>query len=126
VAGARAFLEGWKRLLEELGPGELVITVLPSDDAGRLKGTLKVGEGWVANVYLRLERTDAPVLHRYSVQLRDASGEEVLRYDNAPHHEDLPGAPHHVHIPDGIAGVTPAPSLRTIIAAIRDAIDAAS
>ena len=43
MAGARAFLEGWKRLLEELGPGELVITTLPSDEWGRLKGTIRIG-----------------------------------------------------------------------------------
>jgi hypothetical protein len=25
-------------------------------------------------------------------------GEAVLRYDNAPHHPDLPGFPHHKHV----------------------------
>ena len=122
MAGARAFLEGWKRLLEELGPGELVITTLPSDEWGRLKGTIRIGSQWLVDVYLRRDQHDPPDLHRYSVQLRDAEGREVLRYDNAPHHEHLPGAPHHVHDSGGVAPVIPAPSLRVMIAAVRNTV----
>jgi hypothetical protein len=52
----------------------------------------------------RLEFTEIVTIERYRpVKLSYRyqyvrAGEEVLRYDNAPHHPDLPGFPHHKHV----------------------------
>ena len=35
---------------------------------------------------------------RYVYHYQNASGEVIFRYDNAPHHPNLPTHPHHKHI----------------------------
>ena len=37
---------------------------------------------------------------KYSFHWQDAQGKTIRRWDNAPHHTDLPCAPHHLHIGD--------------------------
>jgi hypothetical protein len=34
----------------------------------------------------------------YSYHWTDVSGNLIRRWDNTPHHPDLPGFPHHVHV----------------------------
>src|SRR3989442_1789290 len=116
-------MEGWQRLLQELGPCELVVDLGPSDERGNLRGTAQLGQGRRLNVYLRLEFREEPRLVSYSLQLLDANDDALLRFDNSPYHGDLPGAPHHMHEREAIEPVMPEPSLRTMLAAVRDAID---
>jgi len=123
VAGAQAFLDGWERLLEELGQCDLVLEVAPLDERGELRGTVRLDGDRRLGVYLRLEFREAPRLVSYSLQLLDDRGASVLRYDNSPYHGDLPGAPHHLHKGEEIVPVMPEPSLRTMLAAVRDAIE---
>ena len=35
---------------------------------------------------------------QYSVQLRSQDGVNIFRYDNAPHHHELPTFPDHKHV----------------------------
>ena len=45
----------------------------------------------------------------YRYHWADASGNLIQRWDNTPHHPDLPGFPHHVHIerPDRVSSGRP-------------------
>ena len=123
MAGAQAFVDGWQRLLEELGPCDLLLDVSPSDERGELRGTVRLAGNHRLGVYLRLEFRDTPRLVNYSLQLLDAIGGSVLRYDNSPYHGELLGAPHHLHGGEKIVPVMPEPSLRVMLAAVRDAIE---
>lgn len=124
MAGARAFMDGWTRLLEELGSTGDLLAVIPVDDeSGLLTGAIQLAGGRRLDVYLRLRMKDSPELQTYSLQLMDSDGRCIVRYDNANHYRELPGAPHHVHVRDKIAPVMPEPSLRTMLAAIKDALE---
>jgi hypothetical protein len=39
---------------------------------------------------------------RYTYHYQDASGEMIFRYDNAPHHPNVPTHPHHKHVGSAI------------------------
>jgi hypothetical protein len=39
---------------------------------------------------------------KYSYHWQDESGNLILRWDNAPHHEKISTFPHHRHLPDTI------------------------
>ncbi|MEW5766246.1 MAG: DUF6516 family protein [bacterium] len=39
-------------------------------------------------------------LKKYSFHWQDAQGKLQRRWDNAPHHPNLPKAPHHIHSED--------------------------
>jgi hypothetical protein len=44
---------------------------------------------------------------RYSYHYQRADGTLIVRYDNAPHHPELPGFPNHKHTPAGIEPAKP-------------------
>ncbi len=46
------------------------------------------------------EFRDALSLDKYRFHYMDKHGQMFFRYDNAPHHPELPTYPHHKHIPD--------------------------
>ncbi|MGH2363559.1 MAG: toxin-antitoxin system TumE family protein [Chloroflexota bacterium] len=123
MAGARAFVEGWIHLLEELGTTQIRSGTAPADDAGILQATISLPGKCRLSVYIRLEISDDPRLLTYSLQLTDQQDNTLLRYDNASHHKELPGAPHHLHRGDAVFPVIPEPSLRVMLAAIRDELD---
>ncbi len=86
------------KLVEHSG-AELVEIDLEQDPAAsKVKGVLYFYDG------SRLEFTETVTLERYRpVKLfyvyQYIRGEEgVFRYDNAPHHPDLPTFPHHKHV----------------------------
>jgi len=116
-------MEGWKRLLEDIGPGEIILRVPESDEAGLLFGRLRLPRDCRLDVYLRLEFKDLPRLLTYSLQLMDARGGCIVRYDNAAHYGNLPGAPHHLHVGEAVFPVQPEPSLRSMLAAIRAEVE---
>jgi len=51
---------------------------------------------------------------RYSYHYQRADGTLVVRYDNAPHHPELPGFPNHKHTPAGIEPAEP-PDLSEVL-----------
>jgi hypothetical protein len=64
-----------------------------------------------------------PTWRRYSFYLQDAQGRCVWRYDNAPHHPELPTFPHHKHVgPAETAVAAPQPTLRQLLAEIAQAV----
>jgi hypothetical protein len=64
-------------------------------------------------------------LHRktYSFHYQSASGQLILRYDNAPHHTEIQTHPHHKHIEDRIEPAE-APDLSDILREIDQILSA--
>ncbi len=60
----------------------------------------------ISRGYVEVERLDEVVLLRdeqlvklrYAYHYQDRSGEPIFRYDNAPHHPNIPTYPHHKHV----------------------------
>jgi hypothetical protein len=124
MAGARAYLEGIQRLLDQVGAGAIEIRVADDDESGELLASYRLKAHCRLEVLARLAFSTTPQLHRYSFQLLDENDGEILRYDNFPYHEDLHGFPHHCHrAGKEPEGVTPAPSIRTILGAIEDEVE---
>ncbi|HLG74566.1 MAG TPA: DUF6516 family protein [Chloroflexota bacterium] len=124
MPGARAYLEGVARLLHETGAGPIDIRVTTDDTIGRLSASLRVKGRRRLEVKARLRFFTTPELHAYSFQLLEDDGAHVLRYDNVPHHKELPGFPHHRHrAGKGPEPVIPEPSIRTILGAIEDELE---
>ena len=57
------------------------------------------------------------VSYRYHYVRRD--GSLIFRYDNAPHHPELPTFPHHKHLPGGIVVASTESSLTDILDEIK-------
>lgn len=53
-------------------------------------------------------------IDKYRVHYMDNHGQMLFRYDNAPHHHELPMYPHHKHTPGKIIQTT-MPSLKDIL-----------
>jgi len=85
--------------------------------------------GRTSEFYARLRFWDRSLLHveealvtrrlgifkiRYSYHYQRADGTLVFRYDNAPHHPELPDFPYHVHIGDRVEPAEP-PDLHDVL-----------
>jgi hypothetical protein len=69
------------------------------DQVGRLRLVLDYPSGHRLCVDLALEVwLGYPLWAHYSFHLQDAQGQCVFRYDNSPHHPELPTFPHHKHV----------------------------
>ena len=66
-------------------------------------GLLEFSEFWSG------EEGEEITLREYTYHWQDAEGQLVQRWDNAPHHPDLPHAPNHVHFADGTTQGNPQP-----------------
>jgi hypothetical protein len=88
--------------------------------------------GRTSEVYVRLRFWDGSLLQmeealvvrafaivkvRYNYHYQGADGTRVFRYDNAPHHADLPGFPEHKHEGDHVVSA-PAPDLSQVLTEI--------
>ena len=51
----------------------------------------------------------------YRFNYVDSGGKLVFRYDNAPHHREVPTFPHHKHLRDGRVVASEEPSLPKIL-----------
>ena len=58
-----------------------------------------------------------PVLTRskYRYHLQDANGTLIIRWDNAPHHSEIPTFPDHRHRQSGIVEPSPSVSLNEVL-----------
>lgn len=74
--------------------------VAPTDGKLRVKAALNDGGNVELFEYVT-ESGGRIVTQKYSFHWQDARGNLVARWDNAPHHKDLPNAPHHSHAADG-------------------------
>lgn len=66
--------------------------------AAYVKGELYLYGGFVLHVAEFASVRDGEMRReKYRYHLQDAHQRQVARWDNAPHHPDLPGFPHHRH-----------------------------
>ena len=81
----------------------------PSRSLGRIAGRLRFYDGslldFAEEVELSRERQIVKIYYKYHYQRAD--GSLLFRYDNAPHHPDLPNFPCHVHIEDRVQPADP-------------------
>ena len=70
--------------------------------------------GSAASLVAKVEFKDSSLLHirdylfiegtrKYSYHWQDAQGRLITRWDNSPHHRELPTFPHHRHLPEEVA-----------------------
>lgn len=52
------------------------------------------------NLYIKIYLSDSE--YNYSFHWQKADGELIIRWDNAPHHQEIETYPHHMHIAEGI------------------------
>ncbi|MDZ7264021.1 MAG: DUF6516 family protein [candidate division KSB1 bacterium] len=73
--------------------------IAPSDGKIRLKVTFV--DGSLAELFEYVIVTESGLnLSKYSFHWQDMEGKLKCRWDNAPHHPELPNAPHHKHNAD--------------------------
>lgn len=88
------------------------------------------GSSFVAKVWFK----DGSLLHikdylfldckrKYSYHWQDANGNLISRWDNSPHHREIPTYPHHRHMSDGITESNEW-NIREILRIINDAVSA--
>ena len=76
--------------------------------SGQIWGRLRFYDGSLLEFEEKLTLRDDDIEkidYRYHYQRAD--GTLVVRYDNAPHHPELPGFPNHKHTPAGIEPAVP-------------------
>jgi Family of unknown function (DUF6516) len=117
------YFEDVARLLgEELG-AELISEPEIRKRGGQSGGlfcSLRYSDGSKLHIELWADCDDDLIFWTdYSFQYLDSENELRFRYDDAPHHHELPFFPHHLHLPDRLAGV-PQPRLRGIRERIRE------
>lgn len=94
----QAYFDLITRAIEHSGAESVEVEFDQDPLIGTVDGTLFFYDG------SRLEFTETITLERYRpVKLSYRyqyvrAGEAMLRYDNAPHHPDLPNFPHHKHV----------------------------
>jgi hypothetical protein len=71
--------------------------ISPDDGKLRIRSALTGGGAFECFLYVKDTRDRIHPL-KYSFYWQDAEGKPVRRLDNAPHHPDLPYAPHHLHV----------------------------
>jgi len=84
---------------------------------GKLRFKSNLTGGGVLECFLYVKDTDYQIHPmKYSFHWQDEEGKPVQRLDNAPHHTDLPHAPHHLHIgADHVEGFAGTPDILKFI-----------
>ena len=68
-------------------------------DDGKLRLRAKLVDGGMLECFVYCKEIGRSLqADKYSFHWQDAQGNLVRRLDNAPHHPELPHAPHHLHI----------------------------
>ena len=55
---------------------------------------------------------------KYRYHLQDADGRMIVRWDNAPHHQQVTTFPHHCHKADGSVEESPAMDIEAVLRAV--------
>ena len=67
-------------------------------DLGLFRFRLKLIDGSLLELFERFTVLDEVVqVLKYSFHWQDESGQFLKRWDNAPHHPEVPTRPHHIH-----------------------------
>ncbi len=82
-----------------------------------IKGVLHLTGGHTLHLaeYVVTE-PEPPTRLKYRYQLQGADQLRVVRWDNAPHHQDMETFPHHWHDADNMAHPSPAMDLESVLA----------
>ncbi len=84
---------------------------------GSFKARINFIDGSFLDFREFVDTSPRPVL-RYSYSYHYQKNEQLIfRYDNAPHHPELPGFPHHKHLADSTVDCRP-PGLKEVLAEI--------
>ena len=96
--------------------------VAPGDGKLRLKAVLI--DGGVIELFEYVTESGGLIcLSKYSFHWQDAHGKLKQRWDNAPHHPELPGAPHHIHHANNtVEGIMAAPDIFSVIDQIEETL----
>lgn len=124
MLAASTYLQGLEDLVVQYG-GHLreppTVLVDPADTVGQYKARVYFLDGSMLSIRLLVEtRLGYPRLLVYSYHYQDEEERPIFRYDNAPHHLDLPTSPDHKHIGPAtrtVASDTP-PSLHRVLTEI--------
>lgn len=107
------------KLLESGGVfiGDPAITIDWSNVVGGLDASVRYDNGSRLEVTLTVVGSaDYPVWTDYSFHYMDRDEKCMFRYDNTPHHHDLPFFPHHKHVGEKeVAAAQPQPSIAQIL-----------
>ena len=88
--------------------------ISPNDGKIRIQAFLNDG-GYLELFEYVIERKGELEIAKYSIHWQDRAGQLIRRWDNAPHHPDLPNAPHHLHYADmTVEGVSPNPTFSKV------------
>jgi hypothetical protein len=74
-----------------------------SDGYVRAKATLSDNSQLEFAEYVQLTADDQIDIVTYNYHWADATRQLIQRWDNTPHHPEVPGFPHHLHAPVGDA-----------------------
>ncbi len=77
------------RLVRELD----VLDLIEEESVQYLKARVELVDNSVLHVRLMISESQS----KYSYHWQAASGATLIRWDNAPHHKELPTHPHHTH-----------------------------
>jgi hypothetical protein len=75
-----------------------ILSLLQDEDFYYLKIMSNIVGGSVLHIKIYLSDQE----YNYSFHWQKESGELIMRWDNAPHHQEIRSFPHHVHAKDGV------------------------
>jgi len=82
----------------------------------RIRAELVEGGLFEVSEFWRETGNDETIRSEYSYHWQTADRQLVRRWDNVKHHQELPNAPHHVHLADGqVEGIQSPPDLETVL-----------
>jgi len=91
---------------------------------GKLRIKMALSDGGLSEFVKYVTESEGEIqLSKYSFHWQNAQGKLKRRWDNAPHHPELPNAPHHVHHEDRtVHGMMTVPDLFYVIKQIEQAL----
>ena len=88
-----------------------------SDKEAYIRGELHLHGGFVLHIaeYMITEPPDIIKRPKYRYQLQDGNDVLIMRWDNAPHHSELPTYPFHKHCKNGQTVSSPEMNIRKLL-----------
>lgn len=87
----------------------------PDSKTVYIRGTLTFADSSVLEIAIFADELHRTVnINKYRFHYMDKHGNMIFRYDNAPHHHEMPLFPHHKHFPDRVVEST-IPSLKDVL-----------
>jgi len=95
-----------------------------SDTEAYIRGDLHLHGGFILYMaeYVTVEAPDVVRRPKYRYQLQDHNNTLTARWDNAPHHSEVPTYPFHRHCKDGQIISSPEMNIRKLLAELDDVL----